>query len=285
MEQKENKGEIVLYQPDGTLKLEVRLEDETVWLTQAQIAELLSTTRNNITMHISNIFKEGELEQEMVCKDSLLTTQHGAIEGKTQMKLTKIYSLDVIISVGYRVKSKRGTQFRIWANNVLKEYLLRGYAINQRFERLENRVSETEKKIDIFVKSSMPPLEGIFYDGQIFDAFKFACDLIKSAKKSIVLIDNYIDESVLLLLSKRVAKVSAQIYTAHISRQLQLDIQKHASQYPPITVEKFPKSHDRFLLIDNDTYHIGASLKDLGKKWFAFSKMQIKAVDLLKNIV
>jgi len=263
----------------------VRLEDETVWLTQAQIAELLSTTRNNITMHISNIFKEGELEQEMVCKDSLLTTQHGAIEGKTQMKLTKIYSLDVIISVGYRVKSKRGTQFRIWANNVLKEYLLRGYAINQRFERLENRVSETEKKIDIFVKSSMPPLEGIFYDGQIFDAFKFACDLIKSAKKSIVLIDNYIDESVLLLLSKRVAKVSAKIYTAHISRQLQLDIQKHISQYPPITVENFPKSHDRFLLIDNDTYHIGASLKDLGKKWFAFSKMQIKAVDLLKNIV
>jgi len=279
-----DKGEIVLYQPDGTLKLEVRLEDETVWLTQAQIAELFSTTRNNITMHISNIFKENELEQEVVCKDSLLTTQHGAIEGKMQTKLTKIYSLDVIISVGYRVKSKRGTQFRIWANKVLKEYLLRGYAVNQRFEHLEHRVTETEKKIDIFIKSSMPPLEGIFYDGQIFDAFKFTCDLIKSAKKSIVLIDNYIDESVLLLLSKRNAKVSAKIYTAQISQQLQLDIQKHASQYPPITVEKFSKSHDRFLLIDNDTYHIGASLKDLGKKWFAFSKMQLKAGDLLKQI-
>jgi len=284
MGKKETKSELVLYQPDGTLKLEVRLEDETVWLTQSQIAELFSTTRNNITMHISNIFKEGELEQEVVCKDSLLTTQHGAIEGKTQTKLAKIYNLDVIISVGYRVKSKRGTQFRLWANKVLKEYLLRGYAINQRFERLENRVAETEKKIDIFIKSSMPPIEGIFYDGQIFDAFKFACDLIKSAKKSIILIDNYIDESVLLLLSKRNAKVSAKIYTGQISQQLQLDIQKHASQYPPIIVEKFSKSHDRFLLIDNCTYHIGASLKDLGKKWFAFSKMQIKASDLLKNI-
>jgi len=284
MEQKENKGEIVLYQPDGTLKLEVRLEDETVWLAQAQIAELFSTTRNNITMHISNIFKEGELEQEVVCKDSLLTTQHGAIEGKTQTKSTKIYNLDVIISVGYRVKSKRGTQFRIWANKVLKEYLLRGYAINQRFENLESRVSETERKIGFFINSSLPPLEGIFYDGQIFDAYNFTCGLVKSAKKSIVLIDNYIDESVLLLLSKRNAKVSARIYTARISRQLQLDIQKHASQYPPISVDEFSKSHDRFLLIDDDTYHIGASLKDLGKKWFAFSKMQVKASDLLKNI-
>ena len=284
MSKKENKSEIVLYQPDGALKLEVRLEDETVWLTQAQIAELFSSTRNNITMHISNIFKEGELEQEVVSKDSLLTTQHGAIEGKTQAKLTKIYNLDVIISVGYRVKSKRGTQFRLWANKVLKEYLLRGYAINQRFENLESRVSETERKIGFFIHSSMPPVEGIFYDGQIFDAYNFACDLIKSARKSIVLIDNYIDESVLLLLSKRSAKVSAKIYTAQISRQLQLDIQKHTSQYPPITVDKFSKSHDRFLLIDDCTYHIGASLKDLGKKWFAFSKMQIKASDLLKNI-
>jgi len=270
-----DKSEIIIYQPDGTLKLEVRLEDETVWLTQAQIAELFSTTRNNITMHISNIFKENELEQEVVCKDSLLTTQHGAIEGKTQTKLTKIYSLDVIISVGYRVKSKRGTQFRIWANKVLKEYLLRGYAVTQRFERLENRVTETEKKIDIFIKSSMPPLEGIFYDGQIFDAFKFACDLIKSAKKSIILIDNYIDESVLTMFSKKAKDAKVTILTKNISKQLNLDIEKFNQQYPTIEAKLFSLSHDRFLIIDNkETYHLGASLKDLGKKWFAFSKME-----------
>ncbi|MDR2556008.1 MAG: virulence RhuM family protein [Fibromonadaceae bacterium] len=288
MGKKENKGELVLYQPDGTLKLDVYLEDETVWLTQAQMGQLFEKSRTTITEHIQHIFKEGELQEKVVCRNFRHTTQHGAIEGKTQKTITTYYNLDVIISVGYRVKSKKGTQFRIWATQVLKNYLLKGYAIRQQIENIknisnnhENRLIEVEKKVDFFVKSSLPPLEGIFYEGQIFDAYNFACDLIKSAKKSIVLIDNYIDESVLLLLSKRSAKVSAKIYTAQISRQLQLDIQKHVSQYPPITVDKFSKSHDRFLLIDDCTYHIGASLKDLGKKWFAFSKMQIRASDLL----
>ena len=282
-------NEIILYQPDNSLKLEVRFEDETVWLSQIQMAELFQTTRNNVTMHISNIFKEGELEKFMVCKESLLTAQHGAIAGKTQIKSVKLYNLDVIISVGYRIKSQRGTLFRIWATRVIKDYLLKGYAINQRIERVEKfaietekRVTETEKKIDFFVKTALPPVQGIFFEGQIFDAYVFASDLIKSAKKNVVLIDNYIDESVLVLLSKRQPKVSAEIYTKQISAQLQLDLTRHNAQYQIITIKEAGSFHDRFLIIDNTVYHIGASLKDLGKKLFAFSKMGIKGMEILK---
>jgi hypothetical protein len=284
-------GEIILYQPDNSIQLEVRIEDETVWLTQAQMAELFQTTRNNVTIHISNIFKEGELERNVVCKDFLHTTPHGAMKGKTQEKPVKLYNLDVIISVGYRIKSKQGTLFRIWATRVIKEFLLRGYAIHQQMERVEKlaieterRVSETERKIDFFVKTSLPPVEGIFYDGQIFDAWNFAANLIKSAHTSVILIDNYIDESVLMLLSKRTPAVSATIYTAQVSAQLQQDLQRYNAQYPAITLQSFNRSHDRFLLIDRDVYHIGASLKDLGKKWFAFSKMHMPVNDLLQQI-
>lgn len=279
----ENQGEIILYQPDSEVKLEVRLEEETVWLTQAQMAELFQTTRNNVTLHIRNIFKEGELVENSVCKESLRT----AADGKKYR--TNFYNLDVIISVGYRVKSVRGTQFRQWANKVLKEYLLKGYSVNQRLSNLEHRVEskfiEHEKrldridgKIDFFVRTSLPPVEGIFYDGQLFDAYKFATDLILTAKKSILLIDNYVDESVLLMLSKRNNGVKADIYTQTISSQLQLDLNRHNSQYPPIKIHVYKKSHDRFLIIDGtDVYHIGASLKDLGKKMFAFSKLEIPA--------
>lgn len=268
----EERGEIVMYQPDSEVKLEVRLEDETVWLTQAQMAMLFQTTRNNITLHIGNIFKEKELERLSVCKDSLLT----ASDGKRYR--TILYNLDVIISVGYRVKSIRGTQFRQWANKVLKEYLLKGYSVNQRLTQLEKRVSDTEEKIDFFVRTSLPPVEGIFYDGQIFDAYKFASDLIKSAQKSILLIDNYVDESVLLMLGKRSAGVTAEIYTQSISRQLRQDLEKYNSQYEPVEIRVYKNSHDRFLIIDGaDVYHIGASLKDLGKKMFAFSKLAIPA--------
>jgi len=224
----------------------------------------------------------------VVCKDFLHTTQHGAIAGKIQIKPVKFYNLDVIISVGYRIKSQRGTSFRIWATRVIKDYLLRGYAINQRIERVERfaietekRVTETEKKINFLVKTSSPPKEGIFFEGQIFDAYVFASDLIKSAKKSIILIDNYIDETVLLLLSKRQAKVSLEVYTKQISPQLQLDLRKYNAQYEPVTINETDIFHDRFLLIDNMVYHIGASLKDLGKKLFAFSKMGIKYTDIL----
>ena len=276
--QTDNIGEIILYQPDSSLKLEVRLDNETVWLSQAQIAELFGTKRPAITKHLSNIFSSGELMENSVC--SIL--EHTANDGKIYQ--TKFYNLDAILSVGYRVNSINATLFRIWATRTLKDYLLKGYAINQRVERLEFRVTETEKKIDFFVKTALPPKEGIFFDGQIFDAYTFVADLIKSAKQSITLIDNYVDNNVLLLLSKRAKNVEATVYTAKILPQLQLDLQKHNAQYLPVNINTFDRSHDRFLFIDDDVYHIGASLKDLGRKWFAFSKMELDAKMLLQNI-
>ena len=266
-------GEIILYQPDETVKLEVRMEDETVWLTQAQMVELFCSTKQNISLHINNIFKEGELAEKATVKEYLTVRTEG--NRNVKRKIT-CYNLDVIISVGYRVKSVRGTQFRIWANSVLKEYLLKGYSINQRLSELEKTVALHSEKIDFFVRTSLPPVEGIFFDGQIFDAYKFATDLIKSAKESIVLIDNYVDESVLLMLSKRNPGVSATIYTQKITAQLQLDLDKHNDQYPPINIRTYRNSHDRFMIVeDKEVYHIGASLKDLGKKLFAFSKLEI----------
>ena len=278
------KGEIVIYKTTSAndFQLEVRVEDETVWLTQAQMADLFQTTRNNITLHISNIFKENELQENAVCKDSLLT----ASDGKKYK--TKLYNLDVIISVGYRVKSQRGTQFRIWANKILKEYLLKGHAINQRFDKIEGDVWHLRNKveqIDFRIKTNLPPNEGIFYDGQIFDAWLFVANLIKTAETSVILIDNYIDERVLNLLAKRKRHVEATIYTSRISNELRTDIEKHNAQYPKIEVKQFKKSHDRFLIIDNKTvYHIGASLKDLGKKWFAFSKINLDAKEIINKL-
>ena len=271
-------SEIILYQPEETFKLEVRLEDETVWLTQQQMAELLQTTKQNISLHTSNIFKEKELEKDSVVKDSLTTAQDG------KKNRTKYYSLDVIISVGYRVKSMRGTQFRQWANKVLKEYLLKGYSVNSRMERREERVTKTEEKIDFFIRTTLPPVEGIFFEGQIFDAYAFATNLIKSARKRIILIDNYVDESTLLMLSKREKDVEADIYTGRLNKQLQLDLQRHNAEYPPISIKEYHQSHDRFLIIDSDVFHIGASLKDLGKKWFAFSRLHFNPEELLEKI-
>ncbi|MBR2194899.1 MAG: virulence RhuM family protein [Salinivirgaceae bacterium] len=274
-------NEIILYQPDDALKLEVRVEDETVWLTQQQMAELFETTSQNITMHIRNLYKEGELDIESTCKDFLQVRTEG---NRTVKRIQKTYNLDVIISVGYRVKSLRGTQFRQWANRVLKEYLLKGYSVNQRVERLEQRMTETENKIEFFVRTALPPVEGIFYDGQIFDAYKFTSDLIRSANRRIILIDNYIDDTVLQMLDKRKNSVSAKIYTKTIGANLQLDLQRHNTQYKPIDIQEFAESHDRFLIIDNDVYHIGASIKDLGKKWFAFSKMEMQADEILRKL-
>lgn len=209
-------NEIVLYQPDETLKLDVQVGDDTVWLSQSQMVELFQTTKQNISLHINNIFKEGELNAISVVKDYLTT----ASDGKKYR--TKCYNLDVIISVGYRVKSLRGTQFRQWANKVLKEYLLRGYAVNQRLmqmeERIDRRLSEHDRKledlrrdVDFFVRTSLPPREGIFFDGQIFDAYAFVADLIRKAKRRIVVIDSYVDDSVLVQLSKRHPGVTVNI--------------------------------------------------------------------------
>jgi len=280
-----SQNEIILYQPDDFLKLEVRLESETVWLTQAQIAELFGVQVSAISKHLKNIYGSGELEEK-----STFSILEDVSNDSRQTYQTKFYNLDAILSVGYRVNSHNATFFRRWANRVLKEYLLRGYAINQRIEQVEKfavetkrRVTETEKKIDFFVRTTLPSVQGVFYQGQIFDAYAFVADLVKSAKRSLVLLDNYIDESVLLLLAKRRLGVMAEIYTGKISRQLQLDLARHNAQYEPVTIVQSNMFHDRFLLVDDTVYLIGASFKDLGKKLFAFSKMEIKPTDILKN--
>lgn len=282
-------NEIILYQPDTSISLEVKLEDETVWLTQAQMVDLFQTSKQNISLHTNNIFKEGELDANSVVKENLTT----ASDGKKYR--TKYYNLDVIISVGYRVKSIRGTQFRQWANKILKDYLLRGYSVNQRLlymeSRIDHRLSEHDSqikelsgKVDFFLRTSLPPKEGIFFDGQIFDAYGFVCDLVKRAKKRIVLIDNYVDETVLTLLDKRSSGVLATIYTKRIDRQLQLDIERHNDQYAPIDVRQAQRIHDRFMVIDDTLYHIGASIKDLGMKLFAFSKMESSPEMILDSL-
>ena len=263
-------GEVAIYNPDDSIRLEVRLEQETVWLDRTQMSVLFGRDKKTIAKHINTA-----LEEELKDIPTVANFEIAQQEGNRWVKRSKeFFNLDMILSVGYRVHSSRGVAFRRWANAVLKEYLIRGYAINPRLEQLEQRVTKTEEKIDFFVKTALPPVEGIFFDGQIFDAYEFICKLIKSATARIVLIDNYVDESVLTMLDKRAAGVSATIYTQKISAQLALDIAKHDAQYPAIDVKVFTKSHDRFLVIDNRVYHIGASIKDLGKKWFAILEME-----------
>ncbi|MBR3519599.1 MAG: virulence RhuM family protein [Paludibacteraceae bacterium] len=280
-----DKNEIILYQPDETVKLEVRMSEETVWLTQQQMTILFETSKQNISLHINNIFKERELDKNSVVKDYLTT----AADGKNYR--TRIYNLDVIISVGYRVKSKRGTQFRIWANSILKDYLLRGYTLNNRLERIENQLENQQKqiadhqqKIDFFVRTALPPVEGIFYDGNMLEPFAFVNKLIRSARERIVLIDNYVDETVLLRLAEREENVQAKIYTQRTSPSFNVALAQHNDQYAPIDLSIFTQSHDRFLLIDQDVYHIGASIKDLGKKWFAFCKMELQADEIMERL-
>ena len=271
-------GEIVLYQSDNSIELEVRVEQETVWLTQAQMALLFGCSSDNIGLHLKNIYDEHEIEPSSTTEEISVVRKEGS---RIVRRKLLHYNLDAILSVGYRVSSANATKFRRWANRILKEYLLRGYAINQRIERLEERVSDHDKKIDFFVRTSLPPVEGIFYEGQIFDAHVFVSDLIKSAKIRIVLIDNYIDETVLLRLSKREKSVSATIITKNMSPQLQHDVETHNRQYSPVEVELKSGIHDRFLIVDNTVYHLGASLKDLGKKLFAFSRMGLSPKMLL----
>ncbi len=273
-------NEIVIYQSENaSTHIDVLLEDETVWLTQLQMVELFQSTKQNISLHINNIFREDELQENSAVKYSLTT----ASDGKKYK--TKLYNLDVIISVGYRVKSKTGTQFRIWATNTLKTYLLKGYVIQDRIESIEKRLYEHDTKIKLLLNTNLPPNQGIFFDGEVFDAYVFVNKLIKSAKKSIVLIDNYCDETVLTLLSKRQDKVKASIYMNKIDAAFKLDIEKHNLQYSVIDVHLFKKAHDRFLILDQkEVYHIGASLKDLGKKWFAFSKLNMDSKDIISKL-
>ncbi len=276
------KNEIILYRPNEiTEHIEVKFEEDTVWLSQQQMATLFSQTKQNISLHINNCFKENELDSNSVVKDSLTTAK----DGKTYS--VKYYNLDVIISVGYRVKSKEGTQFRIWANRILKEYLLKGYAVNSRMNLLENKLeilSNKVSEIDIQISSHLIPNQGVFFDGQVFDAYELTSRLIRSAKFSIVLIDNYMDENTLTQLSKKQKGVKVTLFTKKVTQQLGLDLKKANEQYGNFEVKEFHKSHDRFLIIDRtEIFHLGASLKDLGKKWFAFSKMDKNSVSSILN--
>lgn len=278
------KSEIILYRPNETAEhIEVRLEDETVWLSQQQMATLFNQTKQNVSLHINNCYREGELERESTVKESLTVQIEGSRKVKRKLSF---YNLDVIISVGYRVKSHRGTQFRIWANKILKDYLLKGYAVSHRLDKVERKLAEHDAMFDLLIQSDISPKEGIFYDGQIFDAWEFVSGIIKEAGESIILIDNYVDESVLSLLAKRKTGVTASVYTANLTQQLKHDLTKHNRQYPAIEVHLFRKAHDRFLIIDRKTvYHIGASLKDLGKKWFAFSRINLDAEEMVEKLV
>ena len=279
------KNNIVLYQ-NGEIELKITINNETIWLRQNEISLLFGKDRSVITRHINNILKDKEVDEKSNVQKMHIPNSDKPI---------KLYSLDIVLAVGYRTNSAKAIKFRQWATNVLKNYILNGYAINseritnQRFKELENDVAFLKNKVGAISKAieseEIKPKQGIFYDGQIFDAYVFVSDLIKSAKKSILLIDNYIDESVLQLFIKRNKNVKVEIYTKNFSKVLKQDLEKYNSQYPQITIKKFTKAHDRFLIIDdNEIYHFGASLKDLGKKWFAFSKMEMSAIEMIGNL-
>jgi hypothetical protein len=273
-------NEIILYRPNELAEhIEVRLEDETVWLNRQQLTILLGRDVKTIGKHINNVFEDGELQKSSTVANFATVQNEG---GRTIERQIEYYNLDVIISVGYRVKSKQGTQFRIWATNVLRDYLLKGYSLNQRMNRIENNMDHLIKKVDtisLHISSHLIPNQGVFFEGQVFDAYELASRIIRSAKSDIILIDNYIDESTLTHLTKKTKEVKLFLLTKTISDQLALDVKKANEQYGHIEIKSFAKCHDRFLIIDNsEVYHLGASLKDLGKKWFAFSKIDKSSV-------
>lgn len=288
------KDEVVVYQPDDKVRIEVRLNDDMIWISQPQMVQLFQSSKANISEHIKNIFQQNELDENSTVR-KIRTLQK---EGNREVyRNISYYNLDVIISVGFRVNTKVGIHFRQWANNILKNNLLKGYSINQRIDYIENKLEQKlndhdvqlgkiNEQINYFVQKSIPPIQGVFYDGEIFDAYNFVTQLIKNANKSIVVIDNYVDESVLTMLDKRKNGVTAIIYTDKINKQLQLDIKLHNSQYPTIDVFTIKNCHDRFIIIDDEeVFLFGASLKDLGKKLFAFSKLYMSSKILLDKLV
>lgn len=281
------KNEIVLYQSDELAsRIEVRIEADTVWLNRQQFAALFGRDIKTIGKHIGNVFSEGELNKYATVANFATVQNEG---GRMVERQVEHYNLDVIISVGYRVKSKQGTQFRIWANNVLKDYLLKGYVLNQRMNRIEtvvDNLTDKVKEIDLQLKTNMIPTQGVFFEGQVFDAYQLASKIIRAATKSIVLIDNYIDETTLVHLSKKGKDVKVMLLTKNAGNQLALDVEKANMKYGNFTLKHFTKSHDRFLIVDEvEIYHLGASLKDLGKKWFAFSKLDKNSVEsILKSV-
>lgn len=265
-----DKNEIIVYQPEGgEFHIEVRVENETVWLTQAQMAELFSKSISVISRHIANVFAEHELEE----KSNLHFLQIANSD-----KPVKLFSLDVIISVGYRVKSYQGTQFRRWANQVLKEHLLKGFSVNQRLvshenrlENLDSRVIYLEKQVDFFVKTNLPPSEGLLPAHAQWSGYEFAVQLVRSAKKELIIIDPYANDMVLSLMSKRAEGVEATIYSARITRTMREEEARLNRQFPTVHLENMREVHDRFVIVDDVVYHVGASFKDLGNQMTAFS--------------
>lgn len=290
----QSKDEIIIYQPNDNTKIEVRLNDEMIWLSQPQIVQLFQSSKSNISEHIRNIYSQNELDKDSTVRIFRTVQTEG---NRNVHRNITYYNLDMIISIGFRVNTKIGIHFRQWANNILKDNLIKGYSINKRIDYIENKIehklqeheaqlNKIDEQINYFVQKSLPPIQGVFYNGEIFDAYQLLTRLIKMANKSIVVIDNYIDESVLTMLDKRKDGVAATIYTENINKQLQLDIKLHNSQYPAIDIKIVKNCHDRFLLIDDeDVFHIGASLKDLGKKLFAFSRLNISSDTILNGLM
>ena len=280
----ENISNIIVYN-DGELELKVSVENETIWLTQTQLCNIFEKDQSVISRHINNIFKDNEVDEK-----SNMQKMHIANSDKP----VSFYSLDIVLAVGYRTNSSKAIKFRQWATSILKNYIQNGYVINgekitnERFLSLENEVINLKSKVENISNSledkTLKPKQGIFYNGQVFDAYVFVNDLLKSAVEEVILIDNYIDESVFTLFSKY-SNIKIQIYTANITKQLKLDFEKYQTQYQNIELKEFKNSHDRFLIIDKkEVYHLGASLKNLGKKWFAFSKFEIESFDILKRV-
>lgn len=291
----EKKNEIVVYQPNETLRLEVKLEDETVWLTQSQMGELFGCTTRNVRMHLENIYSSGELEESSTGKDFFLVR----LEGKRRVsRRVTCYNLDAIISVGYRVNSIKGVQFRKWATKVLRGYLLKGFSFNARMNQLEDKVDrrlakqdadivDLKEKVDFFVQTSLPPVQGVFFNGQVFDAHVFAAKHILSAKKSIFLIDSWVDVVTLELLAKKPKGVTVEVVASPRGNKLSAsDIAKFNAQYGGLAVRTSRNFHDRFLIVDDKKlYLFGASLKDLGLKCFAFTELDASAIPELKKRV
>lgn len=284
------KNEIIVYQPEGgEFHIEVRVDQDTVWLTQAQMAELFGTVPQNITVHIKKVYDEGELEKNSTCKEYLQV----ASEGSRKVKRTlKFYNLDVIISVGYRVKSIQGTRFRQWANRVLKEHMLKGFSVNQRLvahenrlENIDSRVIYLEKQVDFFVKANLPPKEGFLQAKAFWSGYEFAVQLIRSAKQEIVIIDPFADDTALSLMPKRNPGVNAIIYSARINQTMKAECERLNRQCPPVELRTMREVHDRFIVVDETVYHIGASIKDLGNKLTAFSVLSLLTKQQLLEMI
>ena len=290
------KNEIVVYQPDATMRLEVRVQNESVWLTQSRLGELFGVDRSVVNKHIKNIYKTGELKEEATCAKIAQVQNEG---GREVNRVQPYYNLDVIIAVGYRVNSMLATRFRQWATDVLKQYMRYGVAVcDRRYDALsiemdrrlsnhDRQIVELRKDVDYFISSCLPPKEKVLCDGQMLDAQFELTRIVKTAKKRIVLIDNYIDERTLMLLGNRRAKVECVVYTMKPdSPKLKPALENYAREYPtlPITIKGYKKSHDRFLIIDNTVWHIGASLKDAGSALFALMKMELKPEVILVRL-